>query len=136
MLLSPLAELPEPGDVIAFRDPINQNRDVLHRVIAIDDEGYLITKGDANDIADPWQLEPSNVLGSQTFTIPKVGFLVAAISSEIGILLFLVLPALAVIVSEGRIWVRYVRFGADAFESQRSGRHRPQQGRHLEESTA
>lgn len=134
VLVTPSDEEPQVGDIIAFRDPIRADRDVLHRIAGIADDGALITKGDANDVADPWRLDRSAVIGSQTFTIPKIGFVVGAMSSDVGILLFLVLPALVIIVSEGRVWVRYVRQGAEAFETAETGRHLPARGKHLTET--
>lgn len=121
---------PEVGDVIAFTDPIRPERDVLHRVVDIDEEGMLITRGDANDVVDPWLLDPATVIGTQTITIPTIGFVIAAVGSDLGILLFLVIPALLIVISEGRIWYRYVRYGPEAFEPL-GGRHMTPRGKHL-----
>jgi signal peptidase I len=133
VLISPISERVEVGDVVAFPDPTQLNRDILHRVAAITESGALVTKGDANDILDPWQIDSTQVIGTQTLALPKLGFLVAAVSSKPGIILVLVLPALLILVNEGRVWYQFVRYGPSAFETPNPGRHIPRRGRHLAE---
>lgn len=131
VLVSPLRSQPEIGDIVAFPDPLHSDRDILHRVVGFAEDGSILTKGDANDINDPWQLDPSLVLGENTFTIPRIGFLVEPVGSDLGILVFLVLPAMAIIINESRVWYRFIRHGSDAFEPSTRGRHRPRRGRHM-----
>lgn len=134
VLLLPTTQAPGIGDVVAFPDPLREDRDVLHRVVDRDTQGFYITKGDANDIVDPWQLDPSAVIGAQVLDIPKVGMLVEAVSSDVGVLLFLVVPGLFIFVSESKVWYRYIRYGADAFSPPTRGRHISQRGKHAAES--
>jgi signal peptidase len=61
------------GDVIAYLPPAHTTP-VLHRIVSIDSSG-LVTKGDANNVADPW-----GKVGTDSATtlrlvwvIPKVG---------------------------------------------------------------
>lgn len=42
---------PEVGDVILF-DANQVNRKVLHRIVAVNDDGTFVTQGDANDLTD------------------------------------------------------------------------------------
>jgi len=60
------------GDVIAFKGPSGP---ILHRVIGIDiEEGVkYITKGDANNVPDPFMTEPKNVIGKLWLRIPYLG---------------------------------------------------------------
>lgn len=121
----------EIGDVIAFSDPLQPDRDILHRVVDISDQGLLTTKGDANDVDDPWQISPSEVIGTQSLSIPKIGLLVQTASTDLGIFFFLFLPASFILVNESRVWYRYVRYGPEAFEPLATGRHIAPRGKHL-----
>lgn len=123
VLVSRSLDVPGIGDVIAFGDQLHSDRDVLHRVVDIDDAGSLITKGDANDVVDPWLLDPSAVIGVHRLTIPKLGLLVETVSSDLGIFVFLAVPALTLLTSESRVWYRYIRFGSEALEKPMRGRH-------------
>ena len=136
VLLAPSQDVPEVGDVVAFPDPLQPDRDVLHRVVAFDEQGALVTKGDANDVNDPWTVAPSQLIGTEILTIPKLGFLVSTVASDAGILIFLVLPALAIVFNESKVWYRYIRYGRTAFEEPVRGRHRAGRRRRLEGSRA
>jgi signal peptidase I len=126
----------EVGDVIAFSHPTLGSRDVVHRVTGIGEDGSLTTKGDANKTVDPWIVGPSEVIGREVLAIPKVGFLVQALTSKPGIVVSLVIPSLIIIIGEGRTWYRFVRYGPEVFETLNPGRHLPRRGRHLAEVSA
>lgn len=136
VLLAPSAVTPEVGDVVAFPDPLQPDRDVLHRVVSFDEQGALVTKGDANDVDDPWTVAPSQVIGTEVVSIPKLGFLVSTVGSDLGILVFLVVPALLIFVNESKVWYRYIRYGRTAFEEPVKGRHLAGRQRWLQESEA
>jgi len=121
ILAAPLTEAAQVGDVVVFADP-SGDRDIVHRISGFDDDGMVITKGDANNGVDPWALAPEELTGSVVFQVPKVGFLVEAMDSKTGIVLFLVVPALAIIAAESRVWYRFIRYGKEAFDSPQ-GRH-------------
>ena len=77
----------EEGDVISF----NQNGSViLHRVVSNHQvEGYLITKGDANEQEDLEEVPYQNVRGREVRHIPVLGQLMMILSSTVGkVLLF------------------------------------------------
>lgn len=131
VLISPSAGEVGVGDIVAFPDPTGLNRDILHRVASITDTGVLVTKGDANDVVDPWQIDSSQVIGAKVLEIPRIGFLVEAATTKPGILILLVLPSFVILVNEGRIWYRFVRYGPSVFETVKPGRHLPRRGRHL-----
>lgn len=130
VLVSP-ADTVNVGDIIAFPDPLRPERDVLHRVVDIGSDGRLVTKGDANDVADPWLVEPGQVIGTQAMSIPAIGRLVEVVSTDLGVFVFLFLPATLILISESRVWYRFIRYGSEAFDESSGGRHLPPRGKHL-----
>lgn len=64
------------GEVIAYLPP-NQTTPVMHRIVSIDSQG-IVTKGDANPVADPWgRVKPSSSSVEHLVTVvPKIGFLI------------------------------------------------------------
>src|SRR5690554_5540837 len=123
ILTAPSTEPVQVGDVVTFVDPIHGDRDVVHRVVGFDSDGMVLTKGDANDELDPWALHPDDVRGSVVVQVPKVGFAVEAMSSKVGIALSLFVPSVLILVSEVRVWYRFVRYGREAFEPVSRRRH-------------
>jgi signal peptidase len=82
------------GDVITFRVPSADNTLVTHRVTKVDKEGNsFTTKGDANDTVDPFTTKSKDVLGSRWFSIPKVGRIMVFLSSGLGTMLLIGIPA-------------------------------------------
>ena len=68
----------EEGDVIAFETPTGGM--VTHRVIGAEEGGIvLITKGDNNEISDGPTTSVENFRGETLFSIPYLGYAVAAI---------------------------------------------------------
>ncbi|BCY06803.1 signal peptidase I [Actinoplanes sp. L3-i22] len=61
------------GYVIRFRDPSRPGRAVLHRVQRIGDDGRLITKGDANRVADSTPVPVGAVTGMGRLRVPYAG---------------------------------------------------------------
>jgi len=97
----------EVGDAITFTlGPVVDNGEgwvATHRVVEVLDEGGSLrfrTKGDANASIDPDLVSSPNVAGRVRFSIPYLGYLVMYMSTRSGIALFLVLPALVIIVTE------------------------------------
>ena len=69
------------GDVITYTLP---DRLITHRVIAIthDDAGLqLVTKGDANDAADPVAIRAGAAVGAVRLTVPWAGYALAELQS-------------------------------------------------------
>jgi signal peptidase len=63
------------------------------------------TKGDANNVADPGLVSPSQILGVYSWRIPRAGYIVAFVHRPLGFGLLVVLPALYLIGSEFlRLW--------------------------------
>jgi len=110
----------QEGDIITYnlRDP---DREVTtHRVVEVVRDGGLEfrTKGDANEEADQYLVPPTDVIGTvptvvESLTIPGfgtvdeypaqipyLGFILVYASSQQGILVFVMIPAALLIVSE------------------------------------
>jgi signal peptidase len=66
------AEL-RPGQVLLFDDPQRPGGLLLHRLVSFDDEGDLVTRGDANQSADSVHVAPSAVRGVARLRVPWVG---------------------------------------------------------------
>lgn len=91
------------SDVIAFPHPNGLKNDqrlykndqtkiiALHRVTEIKESGYL-TKGDANQSSDPWQVPVDQVIGTVIYQIPYLGYLISWLQTPNGIVVSLVLP--------------------------------------------
>ena len=80
------------GDVIAFDVPHPYRgttpSPVIHRVverIVMDGKLYYRTKGDNNPRVDPWTVPAENVIGTVTFKIPYLGYLVLFVKSVYGL---------------------------------------------------
>lgn len=89
-------------DVIAFESGESRT---LHRVIEkVFENGsfYLRTKGDANEDPDPWTVKPEDVCGALLLTIPYYGYLLYFAGTPIGFALFILVPAIILIVNEVR----------------------------------
>lgn len=73
----------QSGDVIAFRDPLDTTRRILHRVTAVEDRAdapAFRTKGDANPADDPAPVLPGFIEGRMRVAVPNGGRVLAALS--------------------------------------------------------
>ena len=61
-----------PGTVIRFDDPSGRGS-VLHRIVEIDEDGDLRTKGDANAVVDSSAVEAGRVTGVGSVLVPRAG---------------------------------------------------------------
>ncbi|MCU4185709.1 signal peptidase I [Acidiferrimicrobium sp. IK] len=75
----------EPGQVITFRHSDLTSDVVTHRVVGLTN-GLILTKGDANRTADPWQIRPSQVRGEVVTYIPFAGYASAYFKQPTGAL--------------------------------------------------
>ena len=101
----PVADL-KVGDGITYRPPAGSGPKglVTHRIAAItrDRDGSRIyrTKGDANDVADPWTFKLAGPEQARVRAgVPYVGFAVAALSERRSRMLIVGLPALLIALS-------------------------------------
>jgi signal peptidase I len=66
-----------PGDVITFPDPSSQGRLLTHRLKHISvrkNRVYAVTRGDANDTSERWNVRANEEIGRVAFVAPKVGY--------------------------------------------------------------
>lgn len=112
------------GDVITFEE---RGADVptTHRIVEERQENgrtVFVTKGDANEEADPRVVTSRQILGAVAFDVPRVGFVLDFARQPIGFLLLIVLPALLIVLSEiEKIWREVRARGRHEEEGEESG---------------
>ena len=89
IITKPLGSEITVGSIITFQRGTEL---VTHRVVALTENG-LITKGDANEDADPGTVSLSQVTGSYFLKLPYVGYVSAFIQTRTGWLLAVLVPA-------------------------------------------
>lgn len=85
-------------DIIVFQEKsslFEGNACVVHRVVSVNDDGTLTTKGDANDTADD-PIELKNIKGKVVFSVPSVGKAVNVIKSPAVVIIVILLSAFLV----------------------------------------
>jgi signal peptidase len=83
------------GDIITFKDPETPSQVIMHRIISIEDDSgevYAVTKGDANQISDPYPIPVDNVTGKVSAVLPKAGLLLDYLKSPYGFILCVIIP--------------------------------------------
>jgi signal peptidase len=96
------------GDIVTFRDPLNHERLITHRVREMHVQGddvVFVTRGDANTGEEQWALPKDGTIGRVAYNIPKLGYFMVWFHSTFGLLLLVVLPTLLLGASElWRLW--------------------------------
>ena len=95
----------QEGDIITFGS--SGGKIVSHRIVGIDRKDGLsfITKGDANNVADSGTVPASRVIGVVGVAIPFLGRLLVFSQTKQGLLTLIIIPALVILVLEGRdLW--------------------------------
>lgn len=89
------------GDVITFRVA---ERLVTHRVVEVREgaERTFVTKGDANEDADPGSVEPSAVVGRVVLDVPHLGHLTQTLRDPRWFVLLAGVPGLVFVFLEVR----------------------------------
>ncbi len=64
------ADTYKTGDVVTFK--ASHNQVITHRIID-SENGYYLTKGDANIVSDSEIIAEQHILGKQIFSIPVIG---------------------------------------------------------------
>ena len=72
----------EVGQVITF---LRAGDRTTHRLVAINDDGTLTTKGDANDAIDPFTVPTADVVGGVTTFVPRLGYLVVYLQNPLAL---------------------------------------------------
>ena len=89
------------GTIIIFHSPYEYDMPIVHRVIAIDQQGNTIsfeTKGDNNPGPDGWRVPEQNLMGVYVAKIPYVGLLSLELRGPLGITLIILLIALIIVI--------------------------------------
>jgi signal peptidase len=114
------------GQVVTF---VENGQTVTHRLVSINADGIITTKGDANATADPWHVPQSQIIGGVVKTMPEVGYWLVYLKHPYG--LASVVLALLVI---WQIWALGATVSEEKVPVERSLRSRPR-GRHVRVST-
>lgn len=104
-------ELLKVGDIITYeREMDGGNKIILvtHRIIELD-EGMIRTKGDAMPEADEHLVKPSDVKGKVIGKIPYAALLVRFVHTNLGYILFILIPAILIIFMEVRNILKHRR---------------------------
>lgn len=80
------------GDIITYKDGGSL---VTHRIHEIAEDGSYITKGDYNNTFDA-PVAPDSVVGSVILVIPKIGLIVSALRTPLGICVMLLIGFLLI----------------------------------------
>jgi signal peptidase len=104
--ISPLSA--RTGDVVTFRDPEDQSRQITHRVLRIRRAGshlWFVTQGDANNTTEHWRIAADGRLGRVAFVVPWVGHVAVLTHTPWGLALLVIVPVLLLAIDElFRIW--------------------------------
>lgn len=66
------------GDIVSFETSANPDVVYTHRIVSIDADGGLHTRGDVNGATDPWTLTKADVIGTPALLVPRIGWLLRA----------------------------------------------------------
>jgi signal peptidase I len=91
------------GDVVTFPDPSRGGKLVIHRVrrlSASEGKAHFVTRGDANDAGERWDVPLHDRIGRAVLRVPKLGYLAAWANSPRGRWALLVVPAILLGVSQ------------------------------------
>ena len=67
-----------PGDVVTFPDPSRGGQLVTHRLVtarADGDTAFMVTRGDANAIAERWSVPADGAIGRVVTQVPRIGYI-------------------------------------------------------------
>jgi signal peptidase len=107
------------GDIISYRQAdsetgVNFSRFLTHRIIDIkdiDSKKVIITKGDANNVPDPYEITLDQIRGKVILIIPLLGYLFFFVKTIPGFLALVVLPVILLVKNEVRYILREVKRG-------------------------
>jgi signal peptidase len=101
------------GDIITFGKDTKNDIPTTHRIIEITSAGSFLTKGDANEEADPNPVARQDVIGAVLLSVPGAGYVLDFARQPLGFLLLVAIPAglviieeIFTIVREARRWMR------------------------------
>lgn len=104
------------GDIVSFytKDPDIYNSVVTHRVVEVDERSsgaVLYTKGDANVSRDAYPVKNNQIIGKVTGISNVVGSFVMLLSYKWVFALFIIVPMLYILISNGYKLISSVKKG-------------------------
>lgn len=111
------------GDIVLFED--GEDDYVTHRVIEIEEDNgtyRFTTKGDANEDPDLTPRSGSEVGGKKLLVLPYLGYITSRIRSDVGLILFILIPALLLAAIQLRVLFRELRADGEGERGEASGR--------------
>lgn len=92
------------GDVITYHGVDDKRSLATHRVMEVDNTDpqniQFITKGDANEVTDPSPVSGDRLVGTLSFSIPYLGYLLSFAQTKKGMLLLIIIPGTFLIITE------------------------------------
>lgn len=85
------------GDVVTFHPPGQPDKLVSHRVVRVEETkqgSFLVTRGDANGVADDWRIPAEGNGLRYEFHVPYLGYVVGGLLTPVGRLVALTLAAM------------------------------------------
>lgn len=85
------------GDVVTFHPPGHADKLVTHRIARVEEGkagSFLVTRGDANGVADDWRIPAEGRGLRYEFHVPYLGYVVGGLLTPTGRLVALTLAAL------------------------------------------
>jgi signal peptidase I len=70
------------GQVVTY---VKDSGLVTHRLMAINANGTITTKGDANQTADPWHVKRSAIVGGVIYGLPMAGYWLVYLKNPLGL---------------------------------------------------
>lgn len=89
------------GDIVTFGRDTAREIPTTHRIVEVQGGGVtFLTKGDANEEADPRPIVASEVIGKVWFAVPFVGYILDFARQPLGFTFMIGVPAAFIIVDE------------------------------------
>jgi signal peptidase len=85
------------GDIVTFPDPADHSRLITHRVRRVQVNGdtvAMVTKGDASNTTQDWQIRSDGRMGRVMLRVPKVGYAIFWVRSRGGAVAVLIIPSI------------------------------------------
>lgn len=86
-----------PGDIVTFNDPEDHERLITHRLRSVRVQGgkaFMVTRGDANDSSERWNVALDAEIGRVAYHLPMLGYVRSWISGSSARLALLVVVGL------------------------------------------
>jgi signal peptidase I len=100
------------GDVVTYTNPtLLKGAPITHRLVQTADfanGNHFITKGDANQAADP-PITTKNIIGKVGHSLPYAGYAVDFVRKPLGLTILIYIPALLIVFSEMKRLIKYYK---------------------------